>query len=250
MKKIGELRPRSALMIIIASIFITEAFIMLGFMLTPGIGYPEILYIDPILLVLIVSPVLYYFLYRPMSHNLTICRQSEEALRTLSFLDDLTGLYNRRGFFSFSEQMLKLSQRTKRGLVFVYADLDQMKWINDTFGHVEGDKALVRAGRILKRTFRGSDIVARVGGDEFAVCALEAKKGSGKILKERIDKSFKAQKARKDGRYKLSMSIGIVYYNPEQPSSVKELLKEADISMYKQKQGYTDDGVKEGEVVI
>ena len=85
----------------------------------------------------------------------------------MSLHDELTGLYNRRGFITLAEQQLKIADRMKTSILLLFGDLDGMKFINDTFGHQEGNQALIDTTNILKDTFRGSDILARVGGDEF-----------------------------------------------------------------------------------
>jgi len=93
-------------------------------------------------------------------------------LRNLSLVDELTGLYNRRGFLILAHQQIFLIHQAKMQMVLLFADLDNMKWINDNFGYHSGDQALREAAIIIKETFRKLDIVARIGGDEFAVLAV------------------------------------------------------------------------------
>jgi len=100
--------------------------------------------------------------------------RQQDILQKLALIDELTGIYNRRGFITFSEQLIKLSNRTKRGLILGFIDLNNLKDINDKSGHSEGDKTLLCIAEVLKKTFRGSDIIGRIGGDEFVVLALEA----------------------------------------------------------------------------
>jgi len=158
------------------------------------------------------------------------------ALRSLSLVDDLTSLYNRRGFFTLAEQHLSLAHRTKRGLLLVYADLDGLKQINDSFGHQEGDLALITVAEILRATFRASDIVARLGGDEFAVLAIETPGASAEILATRLQQNLEAHNTSRNRRYKLSLSVGIARHEPEHPCSIDELLARADVLMYEHKQ--------------
>ncbi len=108
------------------------------------------------------------------------------ALRSLSLIDDLTGLYNRRGFSDLGEQYLKLARRSGRGVTMVYLDVDRFKTINDSLGHHVGDRALLRVADILRAAFRRSDIIARLGGDEFGVLALEAADESSELLVQRL----------------------------------------------------------------
>src|SRR4030042_1839881 len=161
--------------------------------------------------------------------------RTEKTLMAFSHHDELTGLYNRRGFFPLSEQQVKLSNRTKKGILLIFADLDDLKKINDEFGHIEGDQALIDTAAILKSTFRDSEIIARIGGDEFVILAINTdNNAAGKIhlqLKENID-SFNKKGVR---NYKLTLSIGIANYDPGNPCSIDELLARADALMYKQK---------------
>src|SRR5712664_463698 len=98
----------------------------------------------------------------------------QAELGNLALTDELTGLYNRRGFMAVAERQLKLGRRSGRGMLLFVMDVDRMKHINDSFGHSEGDRALKRTADALEETFRDSDVVARLGGDEFAVLAIEA----------------------------------------------------------------------------
>jgi len=161
--------------------------------------------------------------------------QLQAALRSLSLVDDLTGLYNRRGFLTLAEQQLKVAQRAKRGFLVIYADVDALKQINDTFGHQQGDLALIKTAEILKRTFRKSDIMARMGGDEFVVLARATSNESTEVIVTRLQGYLDAYNAQVDSSYKLSISTGIVCYDPEHPCSVDELLVRADKLMYAHK---------------
>lgn len=159
----------------------------------------------------------------------------QAALRSLSLLDDLTGLYNRRGFMRLSEQHLKLARRTNRGSLLVFADVDHLKQINDTYGHKEGDAALIEAAGILKATFRTSDVIARIGGDEFAVLAIEARKDSGDVLASRLREKLRDRNAHKHHTYQLSLSVGVACLDPSAISSLEDLMVEADKALYEQK---------------
>jgi diguanylate cyclase (GGDEF)-like protein len=156
-------------------------------------------------------------------------------LTNLSFLDELTGLCNRRGFYNIAEQHIKLAQRITNNLLVIYADLDGMKQINDISGHIEGDLALTETANILKMTFRESDVIARIGGDEFAIIALEADKTDVYTIRERLRKNIDDWYAKANYSFKLSISIGIAYYDYNNPCSIDELLHEADKMMYQEK---------------
>lgn len=173
--------------------------------------------------------------YLVLLRDITETVQLRDQLCAMSLCDELTGLYNRRGFLSMAEQQLKIASRTRNEMLLFFADIDQMKWINDTFGHNEGDRALIKIADILKNTFRGSDIIARIGGDEFVILAINAPKHVSKILTTRLHKNIEEQNAKKTSRYTLSLSMGISYYNPEAPSSINELISQADLLMYEHK---------------
>ena len=108
-----------------------------------------------------------------VSRDISERKRMEEDLRALSLVDELTGLYNRRGFLTLARHQQKISARTGKEMLLAYADVDGLKRINDTFGHDAGDAVLVEIGKILKESFRSSDLTARMGGDEFAVLAPE-----------------------------------------------------------------------------
>ena len=159
----------------------------------------------------------------------------EEELFSLSITDPLTGLHNRRGFLFLAEQQLKLAERNKSGMVLFFADLDGLKWINDTLGHEEGDKVLIEAATVLKETFRASDIIARLGGDEYAVLTADITEENSEAFTARLQSLIDAQNKQENRRYRLSISVGCSYYDPENPCSLDELMTSADKLMYLQK---------------
>ena len=168
--------------------------------------------------------------------DITDRKRAEEALKTLSIKDDLTGLYNRRGFFALAEQGLKTAQRMGTEMLLIYGDLDNLKKINDTFGHKEGDQALMVISQILKETFRESDIIARIGGDEFVMLAMNSFETSAEKLINRFEQVLNDHHLQTKPSHKLAMSFGIACFNPQNPSSIDALLVEADKLMYENKQ--------------
>lgn len=169
------------------------------------------------------------------SRDITERKQQEEALRTLSLVDELTGLYNRRGFMTLAEQPLKQARRGHRELVLLFIDMDDFKEINDTFGHSAGDAALVRTAQILKHTFRDSDIVARVGGDEFVVLATDTGATGSEVIISRLRQELRERNARDGYPYRLSFSVGASRFDPDAPPSIEELMSAADHMLYAQK---------------
>jgi diguanylate cyclase (GGDEF)-like protein len=161
----------------------------------------------------------------------------EEKLRTASMTDELTGLLNRRGFLTFAQKQWGMADRQQRNFSVIYMDLDEMKKINDEFGHKEGDQALTDISNILKKTFRASDLIARIGGDEFTVLITEPR-GSAieSTVARHIEDNLRIHNEQTEKKYKLSVSMGIVHYDPLQPCSIEELLDRADSLMYEHKQ--------------
>ncbi len=156
-------------------------------------------------------------------------------ISTMSFEDELTGLYNRKGFFSLAGQQVKTAKRSKNEMSLLFADLDNMKLINDTLGHEEGDRALIATARILKDCFRESDIIARLGGDEFVILMIECGKENSIVLKNRLQEIIVEHNKSDELSYDLSLSTGLAHYEPGKPSTLEILLKQADKMMYEQK---------------
>jgi len=167
--------------------------------------------------------------------DVTRRKQRENELSDLALTDELTGIYNRRGFTTLARHQLKLVERSGSGLQLVFADLDDLKTINDTFGHASGDRALIDFAMIMKITFRDSDIVGRIGGDEFAALAVEPPGSSDRLLITRLQANLDAHNAGGNRPYRLSASAGVMRYDPQTPRSIEELLKEADQIMYADK---------------
>jgi len=159
------------------------------------------------------------------------------ALRSLSLIDDLTGLYNRRGFSDLGEQYLKLARRSGRGVTMVYVDLDRFKTINDSLGHHVGDRALLKVADILRATFRRSDIIARLGGDEFGVLALEAADESSELLVQRLRERVVDFNRTSPEPYQLSVSIGMAHHDDDLRVRLEDMVAEADSAMYREKHG-------------
>jgi diguanylate cyclase (GGDEF)-like protein/PAS domain S-box-containing protein len=172
--------------------------------------------------------------------DITERKRLESEILSLSMTDQLTGLHNRRGFLTLAEQQLKIAERTKEGMLLFFMDLDGMKWINDTLGHKIGDEALIEVATILKETFRASDVIARIGGDEFAVLAIDEGGSNTGILTSRLQKQIDAHNSFQNRLYKISISIGYTHYDPQNPSSIDELMSSADILMYEEKKKRRD----------
>jgi diguanylate cyclase (GGDEF)-like protein/PAS domain S-box-containing protein len=167
--------------------------------------------------------------------DITSRKQFEEALRTLALVDELTGLYNRRGFVTLAERQLSMARRKRLPLVLIAADVDGLKGINDRFGHAVGDQALVAAASVLRQTYREADIVARLGGDEFTVFPLEASADSTPMLIGRLETNIRLYNERHQHEFTLSLSTGVALLEGELSKDVQQLLSEADSQLYQTK---------------
>ncbi len=170
-----------------------------------------------------------------VSKDVTRLKRMEEKLHFLSVTDELTRIYNRRGFFTLAEHLLKVAKRMKKKAHMLYVDLDGLKEINDTYGHHEGDMALVELATVLKGSFRESDIVARIGGDEFAVVPVGAEEDTSDAIRGRLKKALDLHNAKTRRSYRLSVSCGVASFDPDRPCSLDDLLVQADKAMYEQK---------------
>ncbi len=163
-------------------------------------------------------------------------KRAESALQSLAITDPLTGLYNRRGFNTLADQLLKQARRSGQPFLLFLADLDGLKIINDTYGHLEGDQSINAAAAILKDTFRASDVIARIGGDEFAVAVLEdlAEAGEQSLL-ERLQQKLDEFNAQAHKKYTLALSAGTSELKSDDHLSIDALLAQADAKLYEQK---------------
>ena len=159
----------------------------------------------------------------------------QNALQDLSLIDELTGLHNRRGFVALSKRHLTLARRKRQPLLLIAADVDDLKFINDRYGHAAGDQAIVGAATVLRNTFRSADIIARVGGDEFLVFPIDVSPDSPAVLLERLKASLDAYNALRLTEWPLSISIGVAHGNASDYTDLDQLLEQADGKLYAQK---------------
>lgn len=167
--------------------------------------------------------------------DITDRRRAEEELRRLATIDTLTDVYNRRYGLVLLSQNLKLSKRNLTEMTICYIDVDDFKEINDTYGHQEGDKVLRLISTIFKQQLRDSDIICRIGGDEFLLIFPDCNIEEGQKLWDRIDLELDRLNASGKYPYKLDISRGFAQYDPLAPKSSDHLLFVADKEMYKDK---------------
>jgi diguanylate cyclase (GGDEF)-like protein len=160
--------------------------------------------------------------------------QMEEEIHDLTLRDDLTGLYNMRGFYLLGEQTLRLAQRAELPFSVLFIDLDGLKQINDTLGHNVGSKYLVETGELLNASFRDTDVKARFGGDEFVVAGQFSLCGM-ELATARLQATVAERNAKSSRKFPLSLSVGYVTLDRYSQDSLKELVTQADERMYQDK---------------
>jgi diguanylate cyclase (GGDEF)-like protein len=158
--------------------------------------------------------------------------RAQNDLLRLSTRDELTGMLNRRGFFMTAEPVARGAERLGKTFVVFFADLDGLKAINDAHGHQAGDEAIRDAAWILAHAFRSADILARIGGDEFAIFAPDAPPETIEIMLRRVAK-WQDERNREPGReFSVSLSLGGVAWTPSEPRTLEMMLSEADMAAY------------------
>jgi len=165
-----------------------------------------------------------------------------EQLRNLSLRDELTGLYNRRGFLELARQGLRLAGRERRAAAVIFCDLNGMKEINDQHGHEEGDHALKDTADMLRGACREVDVVARFGGDEFVVFALDFTEPGLSVLRERVRAALAELNRSGERPFFLSLSVGAAFFRPEMAETIEQLLDRADAEMYERKRARRASG--------
>ena len=179
--------------------------------------------------------------YNGVAHNLVVLTDITASklelarLKHQSLSDDLTDLYNRRGFLSISRHYIDSARREGRKLLLVFADLDGLKRINDTLGHLAGDQAIKDAADTLRASMRTSDVTARIGGDEFVVLTTVAQGEQADNVVARLQANVDAFNQTHRRPYTLGVSFGTVELDPESDIDLTELLKRADCRMYEHK---------------
>jgi len=165
-----------------------------------------------------------------LSQALSELEANNRKLKDMALKDELTGLYNRRGFLMLSEHLLAAHRRNGRPLVLFFGDLDGLKKVNDTWGHDAGDDAIRTCGRLFTETFRADDVIARLGGDEFAVLAPECTPEAAQALADRISAAID-----QSGEDRYGLSTGWVALDPQSHQTLGEWMREADKNLYREK---------------
>lgn len=170
-----------------------------------------------------------------LNEALAALHQNQNKLRDIAFHDELTGLYNRRAFDKLASQQLKLAKRNQQDMILYYFDINNFKVINDTQGHAMGDLAIKKMATAFKAVFRESDLMARIGGDEFVVLAQGIQQENSKIIIQRLEEILATYNDQDEIKFPLFASIGSTVYDPKKHSSLALLIADADSQMYRKK---------------
>ena len=158
----------------------------------------------------------------------------QNEVHGLSFRDELTGLYNVRGFYMLAEHALRLARRSKERFGVLFVDMDNLKTINDELGHSAGSVSIVETAKLLIKTFRDTDVIGRVGGDEFVVAGQFEKQGIVAAI-ERLRTTCASRNQFADKRFAVSLSIGYAETEHNDGESLRYLITKADKAMYEEK---------------
>jgi diguanylate cyclase (GGDEF)-like protein len=164
----------------------------------------------------------------------------QDELRHLATVDPLTGLANRRGFFSLAEHMLLVAARTRCEVALMFADTDGLKRVNDELGHSVGDALLMEAADVIRETIRASDVAGRIGGDEFCVLLVGDPDLDADRVVRRLRETEAAHNASPRRTFKVSMSIGLTTLAAGRSVTLEELIDAADEGMYQDKRERQD----------
>lgn len=176
---------------------------------------------------------LYAQLEERVRERTTQLEAANEEIRQLSLTDELTGLYNRRGFLVLATQQLRSARRSNSSAWLMFADIDGLKPVNDQLGHRAGDRLLCAAARVLRESFRELDVVARIGGDEFAIFGVTEQ--VAEKIESRLQTRIQRYNTQCEPGLELSLSTGLVRCDPHLHLSLDKLLDEADGAMYTMK---------------
>ena len=170
---------------------------------------------------------------KQLAAALKALKKQNEKLNTLSQIDELTGIYNRRGFYDAALEILNGS--LDRKALIVFADIDGMKQINDKYGHADGDISIKSTANILAKAVRDDDIVARLGGDEFVVMITDTDPANEVHIRNRIQELVEQFNQNSEHEWKLGLSLGFVSFSSKSVSDLNSLLKLADEALYNDK---------------
>ncbi len=172
---------------------------------------------------------------KELERNLAETVENNRELDKISRLDHMTGILNRRGFLNTTRRIIEDETNHGKKAIAIYADMDNLKIINDEFGHEEGDYSLKTIANALTVSFRQSDVVARMGGDEFAAFAIVNQENFPQVIRKRIHDVLERLDSENDKPYHISMSVGIVEFEITETADIERVLSQADMDLYMEK---------------
>lgn len=173
---------------------------------------------------------------RELLRDLGRMAEQEIAALQLATMDELTLLSNRRGFQALAQHALNVSERLGRTTSLLFFDLNDFKKINDTYGHAEGDRALGAFAEVLRDALRDSDVIGRIGGDEFCVLLTGVQPDEIAAVLRRLREMLKQRTIRVRRGYDIDFSVGQTQFDPARHVSIADLMADSDTRMYLQKQ--------------
>ncbi len=227
--------PTLLFSIIIFLIFFSAIITSYALSMFPSLSiFPEAV-TNSFLLTLILLPLLFLLIFRPFQSYIARLNALERKLEQDAMTDELTGLLNRRGLFTIAQNQCVLATRNNFDISFIFIDIADLKTINDKYGHKTGDTALVDTANILMQSFRTSDIIGRIGGDDFIAIAACPTDTASSLVTKRLRDNLEAHNENPDIPYKLSLNIDLIMYDHDNPCSIDDMLTTADKLMYEQK---------------
>ena len=173
---------------------------------------------------------------RTLQNSIERFIRDNTKLDAIAKQDELTGLYNRRGFITSVEKLISDPLNNDKVAIICYADMDNLKMVNDKFGHDDGDFAIKTISNVLRESFRESDVIGRFGGDEFVVLAITGIDCDVAGIKDRIDRVTKRHNEKAGKPYPIAMSTGIYKFKCSQDVDIYDILDRADQLLYEEKQ--------------
>ena len=167
-----------------------------------------------------------------LKESLEIITKNNLRLDTLAKQDELTGIYNRRGFYIEAENLMKEEAENHKYIMVGFADTDNLKMINDTYGHDEGDNIIIGSANVLSDTLGNRGVIARMGGDEFAFVFMSNNRDEEKEFYDSFEDNINKYNEESEKEYRLSISLGMYVYEYNEDIDLKELLESADQEMY------------------
>lgn len=180
-----------------------------------------------------------------LEENLATLKAHNIELDTVSKQDILTGILNRRGFYGEAEERIAANRRKNVNTLIVYADMNNLKIINDRYGHEEGDYSLKLIGSFLKEMVEGQGIAGRIGGDEYACAITYDRADSGEAVLETLYQKFADFNEKSEKPYNITVSAGAYLLGTGENLTLKEALMQADARLYEVKQRRKKDVIKQ-----